>query len=112
MKNSLPIRLIERYQKDVSPNTPPKCRFTPTCSQYAKECYQKFNFAKASFLVTKRLLKCNPLFKPGYDPVPLTKKEKMELKNQENQSDEDSQLWFFLCNKIKNGTTRFQSFRF
>ena len=110
MKNSLPIRLIERYQKDVSPNTPPRCRFTPTCSQYAKECYQKFNFVKASFLVTKRLLKCNPLFKPGYDPVPLTKQEKIKLKN---QSEEDSNLWFFLfLNKTKNGTIKFQSFRF
>lgn len=37
----LAIRLIEWYQREISPNTPPKCRFTPTCSQYAKECYQK-----------------------------------------------------------------------
>ncbi|MDE7263425.1 MAG: membrane protein insertion efficiency factor YidD [Anaeroplasmataceae bacterium] len=78
-KNKLPIRLIEHYQQGISSSTPPRCRFTPTCSQYAKECYQKFGFAKASFLVTKRLLKCNPLFKPGYDPVPLTKKEMKQI---------------------------------
>ena len=79
MKNKLPLYLIEKYQKGISPTTPPRCRFTPTCSQYAKQCYQKFNFVKASFLVTRRLLKCNPLFKPGYDPVPLSKEEKKQL---------------------------------
>lgn len=78
MKNKFFINLIEGYQKGISPNSPPKCRFQPTCSQYAKECYQKFGFVKASFLTTKRLLKCNPLFKPGYDPVPLTKEEKLK----------------------------------
>lgn len=83
MKNKLPLKLIEHYQKGISPNHPPRCRFTPTCSQYAKECYQKFGFMKASFLVTKRLLKCNPLFRPGYDPVPLTKEEKQHLKEED-----------------------------
>ncbi len=80
MKNKLPIKLIEKYQQGISPTKPPRCRFTPTCSQYAKECYQKFNFAKASYLTAKRLLKCNPLFKPGYDPVPLSKEEKSNPK--------------------------------
>ncbi|MDE6584270.1 MAG: membrane protein insertion efficiency factor YidD [Anaeroplasmataceae bacterium] len=83
MKNKLPLKLIEHYQKGISPNHPPRCRFTPTCSQYAKECYQKFGFMKASFLVTKRLLKCNPLFRPGYDPVPLSKEEKQQLKEED-----------------------------
>lgn len=82
MKNKWVINWINRYQREISPNNPPRCRFIPTCSQYAKECYEKFSFPKASLLVTKRLLKCNPLFKPGYDPVPLTKEEKEKL--QEN----------------------------
>ncbi|MCR5350439.1 MAG: membrane protein insertion efficiency factor YidD [Acholeplasmatales bacterium] len=77
MKNKKIVKLIESYQRDYSANTPPKCRFFPTCSEYAKGCYQKFNFVKASLLVTKRLLRCNPLSKGGYDPVPLTKEEKM-----------------------------------
>ena len=55
----------------------------------AKECYEKFGFIKASLLTTKRLLKCNPLFKPGYDPVPLTKEEKKELENTENTSNDN-----------------------
>lgn len=80
MKNKGLIKLIDFYQKGISPNQPPRCRFTPTCSQYAKECYQKFGFLKASYLTTKRLLRCNPLFKGGYDPVPLTKEEKKPWK--------------------------------
>lgn len=87
MKNKLPIKIINWYQNQISPNTPPKCRFIPTCSQYAKECYQKFNFVKASFLTTKRLLKCNPFFKCGYDPVPLTKAEKKLRNGKKNEQE-------------------------
>ena len=90
MRNKLPLKLIDSYQKGISPNNPPRCRFTPTCSQYAKECYQKFGFVKASLLVTKRLLKCNPLFKPGYDPVPLSKEEKKQINQEQNNKDTSS----------------------
>ncbi len=82
MKNKAAIKFIEWYQKGISINTPPRCRYYPTCSQYAKECYQKFNFFKASFFAIKRFLKCNRLFKGGYDPVPLTKKEKDAILNE------------------------------
>ena len=80
MRNKLPLKLIDGYQKSKPENSLPKCRYYPSCSNYAKECYQKFNFVKSSFLTAKRLLKCNPLFKGGYDPVPLTKEEKKQLK--------------------------------
>ena len=86
MKNKGLIKLIDFYQKGISPNQPPRCRFTPTCSQYAKECYQKFGFLKASYLTTKRLLRCNPLFIGGYDPVPLTKEEKKALEEEKQTS--------------------------
>jgi uncharacterized protein len=72
----LAIRLIEWYQREISPNSNHKCRYTPTCSAYAKECYVRFNFFKASFLTIRRILKCNPLFKPKYDPVPEKKIKK------------------------------------
>lgn len=85
MKNKRAIKLIEFYQTSISPNKSPRCRFTPSCSQYAKECYQKFSFVKASLLTTKRILKCNPLFKGGYDPVPLTKEEKKQFENEKKQ---------------------------
>ena len=86
MENKGLSKLIDFYQKGISPNQPPRCRFTPTCSQYAKECYQKFGFLKASYLTTKRLLRCNPLFKGGYDPVPLTKEEKKALEEEKQTS--------------------------
>lgn len=77
--NRFAIKLIKFYKSSISPNTSPKCRYIPTCSQYGLECYQKFNFFKASFLTLKRIMKCNPLFKGGYDPVPLSKIEKQIL---------------------------------
>ena len=97
MRNKRIIRLIESYQKDYSINTPPKCRFYPTCSQYAIDCYKKFNFVKASLLVTRRLLRCNPFSKGGYDPAPLTREEKLENQKYElmiiekyNEEDENN----------------------
>ena len=46
------------------------CRFTPTCSQYAKQAISKHGVCKGSYLAVKRLLKCHPLHPGGYDPVP------------------------------------------
>lgn len=68
------IKLISFYQKYISFARPGKCRHTPTCSTYAKEAYTRFNFFYATFLTLKRLMTCNPLFKPKYDPVPEKKK--------------------------------------
>ncbi len=72
----LALKLINWYQVKISPNTKPSCRHQPTCSNYAKEAYTRFNFVKASFLTTKRVLTCNPLFKPKFDPVPEKKIKK------------------------------------
>jgi uncharacterized protein len=72
------IKSIRWYQKNISPNSNHKCRHTPTCSHYALMCYEQFNFFKASYLTTKRILTCNPLFKPKYDPVPEKKKRHLK----------------------------------
>lgn len=45
------------------------CRFTPTCSDYSREAIGKYGILKGSALSIKRVIKCNPLSKPGYDPV-------------------------------------------
>ena len=74
------IKLITFYQHKISPSLGTNCRYHPTCSQYAKTCYERFNFFKASFLTVKRILKCNPLFKPKYDPVPDKKENKPKNK--------------------------------
>ena len=72
MKRAL-LALIRFYQRQISPLVPPCCRFTPTCSQYALEAIQVHGAAKGVFLALKRILRCNPLFPGGYDPVPPRK---------------------------------------
>jgi putative membrane protein insertion efficiency factor len=47
-----------------------RCRFTPTCSAYAKEAIEKTPTGIACYLIVKRVLKCHPLCSGGYDPVP------------------------------------------
>ncbi len=61
--------LISIYQRFVSPLLPPTCRYTPTCSDYAKEAIERFGVFKGSWLATKRILRCHPLAKGGFDPV-------------------------------------------
>ena len=58
------------YQNCISPFTPPSCRFTPTCSQYAIEALRKYGPWKGLWLTIKRILRCNPWGGSGYDPVP------------------------------------------
>lgn len=63
----LPIRF---YQLCISPLTPPSCRFTPTCSQYAIEALRKHGPIKGLWLAVRRILRCHPWGGSGYDPVP------------------------------------------
>lgn len=62
--------LIRFYQLCISPFTPSTCRFTPTCSSYSIEAIKRHGFIGGSWLAMKRILRCNPLGKKGYDPVP------------------------------------------
>ena len=65
------VWLIRFYQKFLSPlQRNPTCRFTPTCSAYAVEAYQKRGFFIGTILTVWRILRCNPFSKGGYDPVP------------------------------------------
>ncbi|MBQ3080657.1 MAG: membrane protein insertion efficiency factor YidD [Clostridia bacterium] len=63
----LPIRF---YKREISPMLPPSCRFTPTCSEYAMQAIEKYGAVKGGWLALKRILRCNPFHKGGYDPVP------------------------------------------
>ena len=58
------------YQHCISPFTPPSCRFTPTCSEYARQALMKYGPVKGIWLACKRLLRCHPWGGSGYDPVP------------------------------------------
>ena len=58
------------YRAAISPLTPPSCRYTPTCSEYAIQAIKKHGIFKGIYLGTKRILSCNPWGGSGYDPVP------------------------------------------
>lgn len=58
------------YQRCISPFTPPSCRFTPTCSEYARQALIKHGPIKGTWLAIRRLLRCHPWGGSGYDPVP------------------------------------------
>ena len=65
------LALIHVYQRFISPCTPPVCRFTPTCSAYAREAIEKYGAGKGSWLAFKRICRCHPFYKGDpYDPVP------------------------------------------
>ena len=64
------LALIRFYRRQISPVTPPSCRFIPTCSEYALEAVQKYGALKGGYLAVRRILKCHPFHKGGYDPVP------------------------------------------
>lgn len=64
------IWIFRFYQKYISVNTVPHCRFIPVCSVYAIEAVEKYGAIKGLWLTLKRILRCNPLCKGGYDPVP------------------------------------------
>lgn len=84
MKNLLKkalIFLIRTYQVTLSPRiSGGACRYTPTCSQYAIEAIQLHGAFKGTLLTIRRISRCNPFFKGGYDPVPPKKN-----KNEENK---------------------------
>lgn len=46
------------------------CRFSPTCSVYSRQAYRRYGIIQGTNLSLKRILRCNPLFKGGFDPVP------------------------------------------
>ena len=72
MKRAI-LRMIRFYQTAMSPLFPPRCRYIPTCSQYAIEAIEKYGALKGGWLALKRISRCHP-FHFGehefYDPVP------------------------------------------
>lgn len=58
------------YKAAVSPYLPSVCRFTPTCSEYAKEAVARHGTLRGSWLTLRRLSRCHPFHAGGYDPVP------------------------------------------
>lgn len=67
----LMLALIRFYQKRISPGLPPRCRYCPTCSQYALEAIERYGAWRGGWLALKRFLRCHPFSRRDfYDPVP------------------------------------------
>ena len=69
------IKFIRFYQRKISPLFPPRCKYYPTCSQYALTAIERFGLLKGGLLAVWRILRCNPFSSGGLDLVP-EKKEK------------------------------------
>jgi len=69
-----PRRLLARcfrtWKRYVSPSLPPACRFEPTCSEYAAEAVELHGAVHGSWLALRRLARCHPFARAGFDPVP------------------------------------------
>ena len=71
MMKKLFLKLIRFYQKHISPLSPPRCRYYPTCSAYAYQAIKKYGALKGGWLALRRFLRCHPFAKHDYyDPVP------------------------------------------
>lgn len=64
------LALLRFYRRSVSPLFPPSCRYIPTCSAYAVEAVEKYGALKGGFMALRRILRCHPFHKGGFDPVP------------------------------------------
>ena len=71
----LAMKAIEFYQKNISCLKRPCCRYVPTCSEYALTAIERFGILRGGLMSLCRILRCNPFFKGGYDPVPEKKKK-------------------------------------
>jgi hypothetical protein len=61
---------LAAYKRYLSPLLPPACRFTPTCSVYAREAVLRYGVARGGWLAVRRLARCHPFHAGGFDPLP------------------------------------------
>lgn len=66
----LALGLIRFYKKFISPALPPSCRYYPTCSEYTYQAIEKYGVLHGGWMGFKRIMRCHPFTRGGYDPVP------------------------------------------
>ena len=64
------LAALRGYQRAISPLLPDACRFEPTCSVYAYEAIARYGALKGTWLAARRLVRCQPFYAGGHDPVP------------------------------------------
>ncbi len=69
MARGVGIALIKAYRRVISPMLPPSCRFTPSCSLYTLQAIEKYGLLRGGWMGARRLLRCHPFSKGGFDPV-------------------------------------------
>ena len=69
MKRAM-LASLRFYKRRISPLLPPACKYTPTCSEYAMQAVERYGAVYGGYLAARRLLRCHPFAKGGYDPVP------------------------------------------
>jgi len=67
--NALALRLVRLYQIALSPYFGSQCKYSPSCSQYACDCFRHYGFFKSARLIVWRILRCNPWSHGGHDPA-------------------------------------------
>jgi len=66
---NIALLLLRGYKAVISPWPPASCRYVPTCSEYAMEAVERFGVLRGSGMALRRILRCHPFVKGGYDPV-------------------------------------------
>ena len=64
------LLLVQFYRSWISPLLPPSCRYYPTCSAYAMEAIERYGAWRGGWMALRRILRCHPFHRGGYDPVP------------------------------------------
>ena len=69
MKRAM-LASLRFYKRRISPLLPPASKYTPPCSEYAMQAVERYGAVYGGYLAARRLLRCHPFAKGGYDPVP------------------------------------------
>jgi putative membrane protein insertion efficiency factor len=87
------IFVIQLYRHMVSPLRPASCRFVPTCSQYTVDALTEYGLIRGSWLAARRLAKCGPWHRGGWDPIPERLPHRRNCRACSDDFDRSSDAW-------------------